>query len=235
MKRIVVAVLGFLFCTNLFAQKVSDANAEVREAKNFHGISISNAFDVWLTQDSEEKVAVSASDTKWLVNIIVEVKGGVLHIGWNNKARWTRGNKKLKAYISFKNIDQLTVSGACDLNIVGTLKADDLKVSLSGASDLDGQIDIQKLSFDLNGASDAKLKGTALQLNIEASGASSFKGFGLTTDYCNAKASGASDIKVVVNKELNATASGASDIDYKGAGVARDISKSGASSVSRRN
>ncbi len=78
-----------------------------------------------------------------------------------------------------------------------------------------------------------RITGTATNLDVDASGASSFKGFDLSTDYCNVKASGASGIKITVNKELSATASGASDIDYKGTGVIRDIKTSGASSISR--
>ncbi len=57
----------------------------------------------------------------------------------------------------------------------------------------------------------------------------------MAVDYCNAKASGASDIKITVNKELSAEASGASDVKYKGAGLIRDIKTSGASSISRRS
>ena len=49
----------------------------------------------------------------------------------------------------------------------------------------------------------------------------------------NASASGASDIKITVNKELSAHASGASDVRYKGNGVIRDLKSSGSSSVSK--
>jgi hypothetical protein len=166
----------------------------------------------------------------------VEVKNGVLEVGWDHKGKWNRGNKKLKAYISFKKIDDLSVRGACDVDMAGIVKADDLTIDLSGASDLSGKIEVtKKLSIELSGASDAKLSGTATELKIDASGASSFKGFDFSADYCNAKASGASDIKITVNKELSADVSGASDVDYKGAGVTRDIKTSGASSVSRQS
>lgn len=234
MKKIVAIMSALFLSAMMFAQPtVSDPNVQVREAKNFHAISLSSAFDVYLTQGNEEKVAVSAAEEKDLVNITVEVKNGVLEIGWNNKGKWGRGNKKLKAYISFKTIDKLKASGACDVSIVGTLKANDLLVDLSGASDLKGKVDAKKLTFDMSGASDTKITGTATNLDVDASGASSFKGFDLSTDYCNVKASGASGIKITVNKELSATASGASDIDYKGTGVIRDIKTSGASSISR--
>jgi hypothetical protein len=234
MKKMFAILSGLLLCAGVYAQQpISDPNIQVREAKDFHAISVSSAFDVWLTQGNEEKVAVSAGDAKDLAGIKVEVKNGVLEIGWDHKGKWGRGNKKLKAYISFKKIEKLTASGACDVSITGTLKADDLEVDLSGATDLNGKLDVKKLSIELSGASDAKISGTTVQLDIESSGASSFKGYDFSTDYCNAKASGASDIKITVNKELSAHASGASDVDYKGAGVIRDIKTSGASSVSR--
>ena len=113
------------------------------------------------------------------------------------------------------------------------MKADDLTINLSGASDLKGKFEVKKLSVDLSGASDMNVTGSATQLSIEASGASNFKGFDLITDICDAHASGASDISVTVNKELSAHASGASDVQYKGDGVIRDLKTSGASSVSK--
>jgi hypothetical protein len=143
------------------------------------------------------------------------------------------GNKKLKAYISFKAIDQLHISGACDVFINGSIQADDLSIKQSGASDLKGKLEVQKLSIELSGASDMTVSGKAAQLRVEASGASDFKGYDLVTETCDATASGASDIKITVNKELSAQASGASDVRYRGAGVIRELKNSGSSSVSK--
>jgi uncharacterized protein YcfL len=235
MKKLYVLIVTLMACMAIHAQQVNDPNAEVREAKNYHGISVSSAFDVYLTQSNEEAVAVSASETKFRERIKVEVKDDILHVWYDNEGKWNTGNKKLKAYISFKEINKLTVSGACDVFISGTLKADDLTIKLSGASDLKGKLDSKKLMIDLNGASDMTVTGTAGQLSVEASGASDFKGFDFTTDYCDAHASGASDIKITVNKELSAHASGASDVHYKGDAVIRDLKTSGASSVSKRS
>src|SRR6266545_1346581 len=80
---------------------INDPNAELREAKNFHAISVSNSFDVFISQGNEETVAVSASEQKYKDNIKVEVKDGVLKI-WLKKDekfwRGLRGDKmKLKA------------------------------------------------------------------------------------------------------------------------------------------
>ena len=234
MKKLSLLLMSLVMTAGLYAQQVNDRNAEVREAKNFHGINLSSAFDVYLSQSNEEAVAVSAAEVKYREHIKVEVKDGILYVGYDTKGlKWMRGNKKLKAYISFKQIDKLSISGACDVFMTGTLKADVLSINLSGASDLKTRIDVKKLSVDLSGASDITMNGNAPQLDVEASGASNFRGYDLVTDICNASASGASDIKVTVNSKLSAHASGASDVRYKGSAVITDIKSSGSSSISK--
>ncbi len=223
---------------------INDPNAEVREAKNFHAISVSNAFDVFISQGKEEAVAVSASEEKYRQDIKVEVDNGVLKISFSKEGKFWRGfngdKMKLKAYISFKNIDNLTASGACDVKIQGNINTDNLRLNFSGASDLKegtikGSINAKKLTVEASGASDIKISGSATELDVEANGASDFKGFDFATDYCNAKASGASSINITVNKELSAHATGASDVHYRGDGLIREIKTSGASNVSKRS
>lgn len=234
MKKLSVLLMALLIGAGLYAQQVNDPNAEVRQAKDYHGISVSSAFDVYINQGNEEAVAVSAAEVKHRDRIKVEVKAGILYVGYDSDGKsWSNGNKKLKAYISFKQIDMLKVSGACDVFISGILKADVLNIDQSGASDVKGKLDVNKLTVDLSGASDMMVTGTATQLSIEASGASDFKGYDLATDVCNAKASGASDIKITVNKQLSAQASGASDVRYKGNGEIKEVKSSGSSSVSK--
>jgi hypothetical protein len=41
---------------------VHDANAELRPVKGYHGVEVSNAIDLYLSQGDEETVAVSAKD-----------------------------------------------------------------------------------------------------------------------------------------------------------------------------
>lgn len=234
MKKILFFLSSLAMGGLLQAQQVNDPNAEVREAKGFHGISVNSSLDVYLSQGGTEAVAVSASETKYRDHIKVEVKDGLLIVRYDNEGlHWGSGNKKLKAYISFKDIDKLDISGACDVFITGSIKAENLKVTLSGASDLKGKLEAKKLIVDISGASDMTVSGASDQLDVEASGASNFKGFDFTTDVCNARASGASDIKITVNKELTAHATGASDVRYKGGDVKTDIKTSGSSSVSK--
>ncbi|MBL0181978.1 MAG: DUF2807 domain-containing protein [Chitinophagaceae bacterium] len=144
-------------------------------------------------------------------------------------------NKKLKVYVSFKTLEKLNASGACDVMVTGSIEASSLNMVLSGASDFKGAVKVNSLKLDLSGASDVRISGTANTVDIESSGASDVKGYELVTDMCTATASGASDINITVNKEISANASGASDIYFKGAALIRDIHTSGASNVSRKS
>jgi hypothetical protein len=234
MKKIFsLIVLVSSFSAVIGQKTINDADAEIREAKNFHGISVSSAFDVYLSQSNDEAVAVSASDATTRGRIKVEVRDGILYVGLE-KGKWNLSNKNLKAYISFKQLDKLSVSGSCDVYVDGIIKADDLKVNLSGSSDIrQAKLDVKKLDVNLSGSSDMKVSGIATNLTIDVSGSSQFKGESLVTDFCKANASGSSDINITVNKELSARTSGSSDVLVKGEGVIRDIKTSGSSRISK--
>ena len=234
-----IACLVALMCTAaLIAQKtvINDPNAEVRNVKGFHGIEVNSAINLYLSQADDEAVAVSAKDTKYRDRIKTEIKNGILRI-WLEHDVWSlhTGNMQLKAYVSFKTIDKLTATGASDILVDGVINGNNLDLTLSGASDFKGAVKVNDLNMDQSGASDCTIKGTVTSLKIEASGASNVKGYELVTDNCSVRASGASDIRISVNKELNAHLSGASSVYYKGDAVIKDLHSSGASNVSRKS
>ena len=236
MKKFLLVIIAAACVAGAQAQKTfNDANAEVRNVSGFHAIKVSHAIDLYLTQSGTETVAVSASEDKYRDRIKTVVENGVLRIWYDNDNwKWNTGNKKLKAYVSIKEIDKLTASGACDVMIDGVLRSNSLDVDLSGASDLRGTLEIGTLNIDQSGASDASVSGRASSLKIDLAGASTFKGFDLSVQNCQAHASGASDIRITVTKELSARASGASSIHYKGEVVIKELHSSGASSVSKK-
>ena len=218
MKKIAFSLSFLFFVITLFAQKqfVVDANAEMRTIdKSFSEIKVSDGIDIYLSQSDKEAIAVSASEEKYKVNIKTVIEGNTLRIYYDGEKWWGK-NKKMTVYVSFMNLEKLHASGASDITVAGTIKTASLKILLSGASDFKGDVSVTSLDMDLSGASDVTISGTAINLNIESSGASDVKGYDLKTDICTAKASGASDISVTVNKELNAHASGASSISLSG-------------------
>jgi hypothetical protein len=228
MKKISITFLAAFFAMGAISQKtINDPNVEKRQVPSFTGIEIGGGIDLYLSQ-GEETVAVSASEAKYRDKIRTEVKNGVLHIWFdansNFHVEWS--NRKLKAYVSFKNLDQLEGSGGSDIKVEGTITVSKLSLHVSGGSDFNGKVNINELKVDASGGSDVNIAGTAKDLTVDASGGSDFKGYELITDNSTVDASGGSDIYITVNKELNATSSGGSDIHYKGNGLIRNINGS---------
>jgi len=231
MKKLLFSLLVTGLITTVSAQKtINDPNAEKRNVSGFHAIEVGGGIDLYLSQ-GEEAVAVSASKNEYRARIKTEVKGGVLKIWyeWNSNLRFDWSNHKLKAYVSFKDIDRLEGSGGSDISVDGSIKVAKLAMEVSGGSDFDGKVETSELNIQASGGSDVRISGKADRLTIDASGGSDFKGYDLASDICNVEASGGSDIQVTVNKELSANASGGSDVYYKGTGLIRDLKTSGSS------
>ena len=216
---------------------INDNHAQKRSAQGFHGVYISSGIDLYLSQGSEEAVAVSADDPEIREKIQVEVKEGILQIYIDNHGfHWgTWGNRHMKAYVSIKTIDQLHASGGSDVYIQDPIHSEQLKMNLSGGSDLHGKLNIGELTIHQSGGSDSYVSGTATTLDINTSGGSDYHGYDLVADNCKVDASGGSDAYLTVNKELTASASGGSDVHYKGNGVVRSSQASGSGSISHRD
>ena len=238
MKKLILAVILIFTVFFTYAQKaiVNDANAERRLISgSFDAIKISGGIDLYLSQYETETLAVSASELKFKEGIKTVVENKTLKIFYEGDRNWGGNNKKLKVYVSFKNLEKLQASGACDVQVAGIINGTNLNLQMSGASDFKGAVKLNNLTVELSGSSDATIGGTANSITIQSTGASDFKGFDLVSDNCTAKASGASDINISVNKELSAQASGASDISYKGNPIIKEQHSSGASSISKKD
>src|SRR4029078_3330597 len=142
MKKILLICLTIIslksFCQETI---INDKNAEVRNVGTFSAIKVSGAIDVYLSQGNADAVAVSASEEKYRDKIKTEVTNGTLRIYFDgDKFSWNIGNKKLKAYVSFRDINSLEATGASTFKINGTISGNNLDVKLTGASDLTGNV-----------------------------------------------------------------------------------------------
>ncbi|MES1160020.1 MAG: head GIN domain-containing protein [Bacteroidota bacterium] len=221
MKNVVLMAVLAAVCLSSSAQNdkvIRDDHAQRREVKGFHAIRISGGIDLYLSQ-GDEAVAVSAADIDVRDRIKTEVENGVLKVymdtdGWH----WgSHGDKKLKAYISFKQLDALGASGGSDVFIENGIRTERLDLNLSGGSDLKGKMTIGELSIIQSGGSDVYLGGEATKLSIHATGGSDFHGYDLVSGECRVDASGGSDVYYkgqALIKERHA--SGSSDITKKG-------------------
>lgn len=236
MKKIILSL--FILCaagSAVFAQKtINDPNAEKRSVGSFHAVEVEGGIDLYLSQ-GDEAVVVSASDIKYRDRMRAEVKNGVLKIWYEYKSglRIEAGNKKMKAYVSFKELDRVEGSGGADVHVEGAIKTDNLVLEISGGSDFNGRVSVNNLKIEASGGSDVNISGDTKNLTLDASGGSDFKGYDLVADVCKLDASGGSDVYITVNKEMTADASGGSDIYYKGSGLIRGVKSSGSSGIKK--
>ena len=170
------------------------------------------------------------------LSVKTEVENGVLkiYIEHTNGFHWNWSNQHMRAYVSFKTLDNLEASGGSDVFGESAIKSDKLRIHLSGGSDCKAQVNINELQIEQSGGSDVSITGNVENLTVNASGGSDFHGYELSAEYCNIEASGGSDMHVQVNKELNVSASGGSDVYYKGNAVIRKMNSSGSSSISKK-
>ncbi len=262
MKKILVVLIMSLSISAIAQQNFNvlhDKNAQLRRVGSFTAIKVSSAIDLYLSQSDKNEVAVSASEDEIRDRIITEVEGSTLIIkmqnsnGWFNWKSWN--NVKTKAYVSIKDINALTASGASNVHIIGKIESPKLKLHMSGASDLkDAQLQIGTLLMDISGASNIRANIKATNISIEGSGASDIELQGSTDDLslnlsgaCHAKMyklaakgalidlSGASNADVNVSDIIRAKTAGASDVNYIGNATIKESSNSGASKIKHRN
>jgi hypothetical protein len=237
MKRISLLLLAGILTLAGFAQDkvINDANAEARSAGSFHAIKISHGIELVLQQGNAEAVAVSAVSADVRDNIKTEVVGGILKIYFDTKwyKNWNAGGKKLKAYVSFKDLDLLDASSGSSTTVNGNLCAGTVKIELSSGAGFKGSVEAGSLRVDGSSGAIAHISGTAGSASLEASSGAMVYGYELLSDKCDADASSGGGIQVSVNKELAAEASSGGDIRYKGAGVITRVSTGSGGSVKK--
>lgn len=230
--RIFTLFILFPFFYTSKAQTVYDANAQVRNVGNFTAVHVGGSIDLHITTGNENAVAVSGKDASVIADITTEVKNGELYIGMRN-GHHAVSSEDVKAYVSVKTLNKLSASGSSDILVNEQLQSTDLVISLSGASDFKGKVAVQNLRLSASGSSDFIISGKTTNLQIDLSGSSDVKGFELTADNCDIEGSGASDVRITVNKAIKARLSGACDVAYRGDAAVQEVRASGASSVKK--
>jgi hypothetical protein len=233
MKKYLLACIVLLHTFNGFSQ-AKDKNLQTRQVSGFHGVEVSGGIDLYLSSGTES-VAVSASTVSVRDHIITEVAGGVLRIHLEKNTYMGMGNPKMKAYVSVTELKTLEGSGGSDIYLKNQISSGDLRIGLSGGSDLKGKLNASHLVIDQSGGSDVDISGNVQNLEIDASGGSDLAGYGIVADFVSLTASGGSDSEFTVNKELHIVVSGGSEVKYKGSASVKAIKSSGSSSVTHKD
>lgn len=237
MKKIILFFLLIGSVGNLLAQKViDDANAEKRSVGSFHGISVATGIKLILTEGATEEVAVSANKIEYRDKIVTEVEKGILKIYYENKLgaiNTKKEKKELKAYVSYKTLDELNANTGAQVQVEGTIKGTSLKMKVNTGAIVNGDVNVDALEVNENTGAVVSLSGEAGSFNFDGDLGSEFKGSDLKTTNCTASASTGTSVSITVQKELYAKANTGGSVKYKGDANVMTIKTGTGGSVSK--
>lgn len=215
---------------------MNDPNIEKRDPGGFNAIVVRGPFKVYFSEGNESEVAVSAKSASIREHIVTRVVNNELYIeldkGW---ASWLGQSPDFRVYLSTPNLKAVKASGAVDFLVADMLKANQLALTFSGASDFTGKLDCKELKLFFTGASDMEAMGNAESLDANFTGASKMSAAALKTANASLNATGASNIRISVSGTLKATATGASNITYYGNPTVTTERSTGASNIKKGN
>lgn len=229
----VLVLSGFLVSCH-FGERIrgnGTIKTEIRSAGTFNAVDVSGNFEVYIKQDSVRSVKLEA-DENLMEYIRVSVDGETLVIETKDDVD-LKGTKGIKVYVSSPSFKQLQASGSCNIASENKITGQEpLRISLTGASDVDMDLAFPKVKADLSGAGSIKLRGQTKDFSVEGSGSVSVKCMELMAENVSIEISGAGSASVFASVKLDVRVSGAGDVKYKGnATVTQNIS--GAGSVTK--
>jgi hypothetical protein len=238
MKHIFLGLVTLFITLASFGQSktYNDANAEVRNVKGFHAIKVSTGIHLYLSQGSEEAVAVSAADKEYRDRIKTEVTSeGILKIYFDNQ--WNDYNtegKNLKAYVSCKVLDALKGNSGAHVDVDGSVHSSKLNLDFSSGASFKGAVSVTDLKAETSSGAHSIISGTAATIDASSSSGSHLEADELEADNATADASSGGRIELTVNKQLSASASSGGHIHYRGNAAIKDIDTSSGGAVSKR-
>lgn len=229
-------IAALALTTQAQERMIYDANAEKRMVTSFHAIKVSQGIELLIKQGNEEALAISADKKEYADAVKTEVVNGELriYIKQDMEKWWQQLRRKgvqVKAYVAFKNLDELDGSSGSKIIVDGSLNGQKLSVELSSGATLSGELAVNILDIDLSSGAKSTVKGHAESMRVETSSGGHFSGYGLSTVTAKAEASSGGKTELLVSKELSVKASSGGAITYKGAGSISTISTSSGGKV----
>lgn len=218
-----------LACATGWAQTGTPRPGQVYSLGAFERLEVAGSANVKLVQgDKDEIFIVGGSDIQRSVE--VSLSGDRLMIKPTGSWKFWN-NTRLQIDVEMRTMTQLVLSGASDLHAPGPIKADQLKIHISGAglARFD-ELMCDQLGFSISGAGEGQLRGKVRELALNVSGKGKLQAEDLQTQKAGVSISGIGSAALWVMDDLKVGVSGIGSVDYWGKPNLRR-SSSGMSSV----
>lgn len=222
-------------CGYMFGKRVKgngNIKTTERTVSSFKNVEVSGAIDLYVAQGDTKPVKIE-TDENLLQYIEVEQQGDRIVIK-SKPGLNLRPTSKIKVYVTSPVYRDIDVSGASNINGVSKItNAEDLKLDVSGAGDINMEIDAPAVSADISGAGAVNLKGQTKSFELTLTGAGKAHCYELLSENTKVDISGAGDADVFASVKLDAEVSGAGSVSYKGGATHVNQQVSGAGSVKK--
>jgi hypothetical protein len=213
MKSLIYFTLSLVLLSSCGETIKGDGNlvTEERPMEAFTELKVSGMFTVVLIQ-GEPKVVID-TDQNLLEHISTAVDKNKLTLSSNNKMLQT---DQLVLTVYYRSIEEVDLSGACDLETSGSINGESFALEVSGAAEADLTLNVTNFELELSGGGDIDLKGIANNVAIGISGAAEVNAFELESKKANISVSRAGEVEINASEELDVDISGAGEITYIG-------------------
>lgn len=181
----------------------------------FERLEVAGSANVKLVQgDKDEIFIVGGNDVQRSVE--VSLNGDRLMIKPSGSWRFWN-NTRLQIDVEMRQMTQLVLSGSSDLHAPGAVKADQLKIYISGAglARFDDLV-CDQLGFSISGAGEGQLRGKVRELALNVSGKGKLQAEDLQAQKAGVSISGIGSAALWVVEDLKVGVSGIGSVDYWG-------------------
>lgn len=186
--------------------------SEERSVEEFHSLANSINATVYLKQGPQESIRIEAQENM-LENLLMEVDGGTLEIGWDENVRSHDG---IKIYITIPEIQELRLSGSGEIMGQNTIRGNALTINISGSGEADLKAEVEEMEASISGSGEMELAGQTEQLNVRISGSGEMNSLAMESMEAEVQVSGSGDCLLFVRDFLEVRISGSGDVGYKG-------------------
>jgi Putative auto-transporter adhesin, head GIN domain len=197
-----------------FISKGVSGNGQVtsqnRELTAFSEVEVTAVIDVVLNQGEKSAVRIETDDN--LQEIVkTEVSNGRLKISMPDRIN-VKNKVKLIAFVTVKTLDELKITGVCDVTCGSPLILD-------------------KFKFQFTGVGNAELKGSANEARFENTGVGDLNALEFICQKLITQNTGVGDLKCRAEVELSLENTGVGDIEYTGNASIKAISSTGVGKI----
>ncbi|MDP3879127.1 MAG: head GIN domain-containing protein [Dehalococcoidales bacterium] len=229
---------------------------EEKDFTDFTRVRVEGTFTIEIARSDTFSTTISA-DSSFFDYVAVDKEGDTLRIYLNPHHTFTDFTlqaRTLKAKITMPVLRELQLAGASKgtisgfnstedlkLNISGAsnlntkdIEADGAELEISGASEINGNLNAGDTRLTVSGASKVTIKGAASNIIVDASGASKIDMAGFPVQNADVTLSGASEATLNIKGELDTVLRDASRLYFLGNPTMGNISISGASTIKHK-